>query len=245
MRKLILAFVFGISIPAFSQTDTAKFLWSFPITDYMLDVSDSVKLVQVHLPGMHLIKDNQLGLLKGTYEKAHSDTGLIGIGRCKLIKGDYYYFTVNNKESGKSPKENDLVYTFVERPNIYIGQVANLAGHHITLQNVYDNDMYSPELLYVRWEKSDEDKLVDTLVNDIRFTGKYFLDNNPSMNVKVEGGKYGGKMVLDQMIVCTKEDLLNFFDYILARPRLYAGRKWKISEIFATWLKSGAPTVIK
>ena len=65
------------------------------------------------------------------------------------------------------------------------------------------------------------------------------------MNVKIKGGKYDGKLVLNTMMICGKGDVTDFLEYMIARPRLYAGHEWKISEIFATWLSEGTPTVIK
>ena len=83
------------------------------------------------------------------------------------------------------------------------------------------------------------------MIIDIKFTGNYFINNDPSMNVFINGGDYKGKKVLDVMTQCGPADIENFIDYMIARPRLYAGKEWKISEIFATWLSEGAPTVIK
>ncbi len=58
--------------------------------------------------------------------------------------------------------------------------------------------------------------------------------DQPSMNVKIPSGKYKDEMVLNVMIKCSNEDITSFLDYMIARPRFYAGSQWKISEIFAT-----------
>ena len=57
-----------------AQSDTSKWLRAFPVTDYMVDLNDSVKLVQVELPDDLQFRENQLGLLKGLYSDVHSDT---------------------------------------------------------------------------------------------------------------------------------------------------------------------------
>lgn len=88
-------------------------------------------------------------------------------------------------------------------------------------------------------------KLVDSLVADIRFTGNYFIENNPSIDKPISSGTYKGKKTLHVMAACNSRDVRNFLDYIIARPRLYAGKDWKIAEIFATWLSEGAPVPIK
>jgi hypothetical protein len=65
------------------------------------------------------------------------------------------------------------------------------------------------------------------------------------MNVNIQSGKFEGKPVLNVMTASTQQDVIDFFEYMIARPNLYAGHEWKVSEIFATWLTGGAPTVIK
>lgn len=83
------------------------------------------------------------------------------------------------------------------------------------------------------------------MITDIRYTGTYFLENAPEMNQPISSGSFKGKKLLELMKDCQKKYLLDFFGYIQARPRLYAGRDWKLAEIFATWLNAGAPAVIQ
>jgi hypothetical protein len=47
------------------------------------------------------------------------------------------------------------------------------------------------------------------------------------------------------MAACLPEYVRNFMDYVIARPRLYAGKQWKLSEVFATWAAEGAPEIVK
>lgn len=86
---------------------------------------------------------------------------------------------------------------------------------------------------------------MDSMLADIRFTGNYFLENDASMNQLIGSGAFKGQHLLEVMKNCSSSSLVSFFEYVLARPRLYAGREWKIAEIFATWLSAGAPMVIK
>ncbi|HEY6503397.1 MAG TPA: hypothetical protein VIZ28_05425 [Chitinophagaceae bacterium] len=234
-----------LSPECFGQPDASKIVRAFPITKYIVDLTDSTKVVQVQVPGGVSIAEKQVGLLKGVYRDKHSDTITIGAGRCHLIKGDYYYFSIKYKQSGRLPAEGDLLYTIVNNTPVYHGQVIRLAGSFIGLQSVYEKAYYDRYTVFRQWEQADEAAMVDSMVADIHFTGAYFLDNNPGMNVKIKGGRYDGKMVLNTMVVCGTKDITDFLDYMIARPRLYAGREWKISEIFATWLSEGAPVVIK
>ena len=65
------------------------------------------------------------------------------------------------------------------------------------------------------------------------------------MNVPIKSGLREGKMVLNSMLSCTRQDVIDFLEYMIARPILYAGHEWKGSEVFATWLSEGGPVVVK
>ena len=144
-----------------------------------------------------------------------------------------------------APKEGDLIYILVKKIPVYDGRLPRIAAHFIVLQDVYDTAWYDQSAIFSDWSAAKEEAAVDSMLKDIYYTADYFLKENPSMNVKIEGGRYDGKMVLNTMVVSTRQDLHDFLDYMLARPRLYAGNRWKTSEIFATWLSKGAPTVLK
>lgn len=245
MRKLLLFLPVFASIWASAQTDTSRRLRGFPITDYMVDLNDSVKLVQVELPDDLSISEKQLGLIKGVYDGKLKDTGMKGYGRCQLIKGNFYYFAIGNNKSGQPLKAGDLLYTMMEKTDIYYGMIPQLASHFIRLGDVYDKHFYDRFAVFQSWTAGDEKSLLDSMVADIRFTGEYFYENEPSLNKPIASGNYEGRPLLNVMRECRVEDLRDFLDYVLVKPKLYAGHEWKLSEIFATWLSSGAPSVIR
>ncbi len=245
MRVLIfLSFIF-FSITSFAQPDTSKWLRAFPITDYMLELNDSTKVVQIQMPDAYSLKEKQLGLIWGVYDKSKDETVEKGYGRCHHIKGDYYYFSIGHNISGKQLKKGDLLYTLMDKTNIYYGQIPQIASHFIRLQDVYEEPLFDRYSIFSYWTEADEKKVIDSMVADIKFTGKYFIENNPSIDKPINSGDYKGKKTLHVMAECKSADVIKFLDYVIARPRLYAGRDWKISEVFATWLSEGAPTVIK
>jgi hypothetical protein len=217
---------------------------AFPITDYMVDLNDSIKLVQLQLPDAVSIPEKKLGLLKGIYRSSQADTATIGAGRCQLIKGDYYYFAINHKKSGLQPRAGDLLYVMMDKPDVYTGLIPRLAAHYIGLKDVYEKPQYNRYAVFSYWKQDMEDRVIDTLVADIRFTGDYFLKNDPSMNVPIKSGSREGKLVLNTMISCTRKDVIDFLEYMIARPVVYAGTEWKASEVFATWLMEGAPRYV-
>jgi hypothetical protein len=208
-------------------------------------LNDSTKLVQLEMPDGLTLKEKQLGLIYGVYNGTKEETVQKGYGKCHLIKGNYYYFSIGHNTSGLALKKGDLLYTLMERTAIFDGRVPKLAAHFIRLQNVYETALFDRYTIFSNWTEKEERSIIDSMVADIQFTGKYFIENNPSMDKPITTGYYKGKKTLYVMTEAGPADVIKFLDYMIARPRLYAGREWKISEVFATWLSEGAPTVIK
>jgi hypothetical protein len=217
-------------------------LRAFPITDYIVDLSDSTKIVQVYLPEGPVIKDKQIGLLRAVYKTSLADTITIGYGRCNLIKGDYYYFSIHIYSAMRAPIATDILYIMVPKTEAFDGQCIAVAAHLIELDNVYDVPFFDRSGIFNNWTETNENATLDSMVKDIKFTGDYFLKSDAALNQEVTKGAYKGKKVLDVMISTTVAELKQFLDYIIIRPRSYAGHKWKISEIYATWITEGAPT---
>ena len=261
MKKIIFIACLLATLTTSAQ-DTTQVVRAFPITDYMVDLNDSIKLVQLQLPDRISIPEKKLGVLKGMYRDKRSDTITIGVGRCQLsfvgvntnkLAGDYYYFAINYKKSGTQPRSGDLIYMMMsfggentnkEKTPVYQGLVVRLAAHFIGLQDVYEKRLYDRYTVFYNWTREDEEALLDSLVADIRFTADYFLKNEPSMNVPIKSGPREGKMLFNTMLTCTRQEVIDFLEYMIARPILYAGHEWKWSEVFATWLSEGGPTVV-
>ncbi len=73
----------------------------------------------------------------------------------------------------------------------------------------------------------------------------YEMVLDPSMDKPIISGEFKSQPILQVMKACQAGYLKDFLDSVLAKPSLYAGKQWKLSEIFATWLLHGAPSVIK
>ena len=80
------------------------------------------------------------------------------------------------------------------------------------------------------------------MVADIRTTGQAMVDKQPEQNKVIQSGNYAGKKVFNTMQTIKENDIESFLKYVIARPKIYAGNTWKISEVFATWMVDGAPT---
>lgn len=67
----------------------------------------------------------------------------------------------------------------------------------------------------------------------------------PENDQLISDGIFKGKRLFNAMQAATRKDLELFLKYVNARPKNYAGNNWKITEVFATWIVSGAPTVLE
>ncbi len=248
MRKIsfLILVCAGIFFSAHAQNNAGKVLWAFPITDYMVPLNDSVKVVQIVLPPqIHFTQDKQLGMLRGISHGADVDTGSKGWAKCHLIKNQFNYFAVH-LDTGKTPRAGDLIYTFI--PAIAGNNevpIFHCASHNIIFVSVQDSAFYKPSIFFEKRMKVENLLLAGKMVDDIRFTGNYFLEHDSSMNKLIEDGPYKGDRILQVMIKASVADLNKFLGYVAARPRRYAGNRWKISETFATWLLNGSPMVVE
>lgn len=238
---LLLSF---FSLVLLAQQSGSKEIFAFKITSYIVRLNDSLTTVQVQLPdGNFNIPKDQMGLLKPNYSNT-KDTAIIGWGRCQLIKFDYNYFGIHLYNKDRLPKENDLIYTFFDYPANFKGRLYKLIKNAIYFDRVTEGAFYSFGTA-ASLNETDENALIDSLVEDIRFTGKEMLKQNNGQDQLIEGGIFNGKKLFDAMQTITAKNVSDFLDYVIARPQKYAGNNWKISETFATWMISKTPTVIK
>ena len=223
------------STALYSQTE-GKWLRAFPITDYIVELDDSTRVVQLEMPEGFRIPDKQLAIAYGTYRNSPADAVNKGYGRCQLVKGLYHYFSIGLNKSKVPLQGGDLLYMHLDSTNIHFGRIPKLASHFIRFQNIYENPFYDRYLVFNKWNLADEENLLDSMLTDIHFTGQWLKENNPDQNQSVSSGRYEGKTIFDVMIGCRREDLLSFLDFVIEYPRNYAGGTWKLTETFATWV---------
>lgn len=229
-----------------AQQDSVEKIVAFKITDYIKPLSDSASAVQVFKPASFpvLIKDKQLGVLYHCYTNGTPlDTSMIGWGRCNLIKGDYYYFGIRLQKKQQAA-EGNLIYLRLKVPYVYDGLLLNVMNHAVEFTNVYGQNFMNPTSIFTNTKK-DELNILDSMVSDIQFTGGAMLQQMPEQNQLVTEGIYKGKKIFESMQTVKRSALELFLKYMAARPKNYAGNTWKISEIFATWMAGGTPTVVE
>ena len=247
MNQTILAVLLFVSATAVhAQNDSMEVYQAFRITDYMVKLNDSTTVVQISIPGSWpmRIKEKQLGILSDRYESGQDfDTALIAWGRCQLIKSEWHYFSMSRSQKNKrDPKQGDILYTSCRMPKIYTGLLFDIARNGITLTKVDELQFYSSAAIFALNEQK-ENAFIDSMVADIRYTGKAMKEQNDEQDQLISGGIFNGKKIFTTMQTITRADVQKFLKYMSARPKRYAGNVWKISEVFATWMVNKTPIV--
>jgi hypothetical protein len=229
-----------------AQKDSVEKIVAFKITGYIKPLTDSSSAVQVLKPASFpvAIGDKQLGVLYHAYKSgAALDTAMIGWGRCNLIKGEYYYFGIRIKRN-QQPSEGDIIYIRAKVPYLYDGLLLNVMNHAIKITNVFGDNFMNSNAIFTNTKK-DEENILDSMLSDIRYTANAMFQQMPEQNQIIKDGIYKGQKLFTAMLFAKRNELELFLKYITARPKNYAGNNWKISEIFATWIAGGTPTVVE
>ena len=229
-----------------AQKDSVEKIFAFKITDYIKVLTDSSSAVQVFKPAVLpvAISDKQLGVLYHAYKSGTKpDTAMIGWGRCNLIKGEYYYFGIRLKKD-QQPSEGDIIYVRAKVAYVYDGLLLNVMNHAVQFTNVYGDYFMNSNAIFTNTKK-DELNIMDSMLNDIQFTGNAMLQQMPEQNQDIKTGIYAGQKLFVAMQAVKRNELEMFLKYVIARPKNYAGKNWKISEVFATWMAEGTPKVVE
>ena len=128
----------------------------------MVDINDSVKVVQVQLPDDLKFKDKQLGFVYGTYVQTEMMQFKKDMDAVILLKAIIIISLLVIMKVGWNIK-GDLLYAFMEKTDIFYGLVPRIAAHFIRLQTVYANRYMIVSMFFKmdrrRWRKH----LIDSL----------------------------------------------------------------------------------
>lgn len=218
---------------------------AFPLTDYIIEANDSVTIVQIKLPPGLSIKEKTYGLIRSLFVNPGDSVITVGSGRCHLIKSDYYYFGLLKKYMPRKPLAGELLYADISTPAFYDGKLFNAIRHNITINSIQGDLIANLNIVMQQKTEDDEMAVLVKLHEDVKFTGKVMNDENNNQNMLITDGVFKNQKLFTAMQAITVADVKNFLQYINARPEKYAGHSWKFSEIMATWMAAGAPTVIQ
>lgn len=241
MKKILIAavpllFIWHLNAQQLNQI-------ALPITDYVIEAGDSIIIVQVKLPQELSIKQKTYGLVRSVFNKPGDSVITVGSGRCQLIKGEYYYYGLLKKYMPRKPQPGELLYTDVTVPKFYAGTLFNAIRHSITLNSVQDVVIANLAAALQLKSSDEEMQLLTKLQEDVKFTGKVMHEENNNQDMLITEGKFKTQKLFTAMQAVTIADVKYFLEYMDARPEKYAAHTWKFSEIMATWMVSGAPTV--
>jgi hypothetical protein len=176
---------------------------------------------------------------------ANGDTGTIGVAKLfKSINKNTHVFAIRTHQK-KQLQNGDLVFMSIslERPLMYLTQ--SLAAKAIFLQDVYGDSLYKFLPVIFDWSDEQEENMLERFTKDIHETGKAMKAQNDGQQQTIEGGLFNGQKLFDAMVKVQTKQVAAFLKYMIARPNIYAGSCWKISEIFATWMVSKTPSIIE
>lgn len=216
---------------------------AFPITSYIVNAGDSVTIIQVKLPQGFSIKEKTYGLVRSVFNSPGDSVITVGSGRCSLIKSEYCYYGLLNKYMPRKPVAGDLLYTDVTTPPFYTGYLFNVMRHNITINSVAEKTIADLNIILQVKTADDELPLLTVLADDVKYTGKVMSEQNNSQDMMIPEGRFKDQKLFAAMQKVTVADVKDFFKYINARPEKYASHTWKMSEIMATWMAGGTPTV--
>lgn len=216
---------------------------AMPVTDYIIEANDSVIIVQVKLPEGLSIKLKTYGLIRSVFNTPGDSVITVGSGRCQLIKGEYYYYGLLKKYMSRKPLPGELLYTDVSTAPFYAGALFNAVRHSLEINSVQGDLMANLTTTMQLKTSEDEMSLLTKLQDDVKFTGKVMHEENDKQDMVITDGRFKTLKLFAAMQTITVADVKYFLEYINARPEKYAGHTWKFSEIMATWMVSGAPTV--
>ncbi len=241
MKKYFIVTIFLIFVLRGSAQQIQ--IMAFPITDYILNPSDSVTIVQLKLPAGFTIKEKTYGLIRSVFNTAGDSVATVGSGRCHLIKENYYYYGLPKKSLSRKPIAGDLLYTDVTTQVFYKGYLLNVIKHAVTINSIEEKTLANLETVVQLKNEAAELLVLEKIMEDVKYTARVMTQEKDNQDMMITKGTYKNQKLFAAMQAVTVADVKYFLQYIDARPEKYAGHTWKFSEIMATWMVSGAPTV--
>ncbi len=110
---------------------------------------------------------------------------------------------------------------------------------HIELQAVYEDKVYiTVESMLADPSVSLRDKALDAMIAEM----KSLRDKIKLFNTVVGVGRHRGKRLEEVVDVLSREELLDFFVFLESFPANYVGQRWRLAEIYLTWVQGGTPS---
>lgn len=116
-----------------------------------------------------------------------------------------------------------------------------LAKYHINFMSEDGERVHTDyRRLYLQESPELVDEVLDAMISDIRATAK-LLANLEVMTRTITDGRFKGKTLRQAMENPTREDVVDFLNYVMKYPRDYYGQDVKIGRAWGTWVLGGTP----
>ncbi|MBT3421811.1 MAG: tetratricopeptide repeat protein [Bacteroidetes bacterium] len=183
-----------------------------------------------------------------THSADEPDRGNNTLGKGKLVKieSNYAIYAIvisNFEDKSLWPRIGDILQVTCEVPIIdHYSIVRELASYNIIFKDLDNTILYDKqELLHLNTPGFDN-ALLRVFLADLYASYESLVDyDEPSLNEKLEGGKFRGKTLLESLKEATLADVASFLNFVRSYPAKYMGIQWKINETYATWVINETP----
>jgi hypothetical protein len=138
------------------------------------------------------------------------------------------------------PRVGDLVMIPSIPPNaVSDSPLFDLARRRVEIADIRDELFYDCEDALLLPDSTRHERVAEGMLADVRFVADAMLDQGRRSAV-INAGAFKGMSVYQAMEESDVEDVERFLENVAANVDHYAGRRWKLSAIYASWLALGA-----
>ncbi|MEO7310523.1 MAG: hypothetical protein ABIX01_09005 [Chitinophagaceae bacterium] len=240
MKKLCFIVLMPLAILAQPRKDGRQ-LVALPINSEPDHLEGSKYYLIVDKPVCVQIKPNQTFIVQSAWHKEGDSIVTIGAGTLSRINKKEAELTASITK-GKEVLQGDVAMFLVPlKPPGKDSVFFKMARLAIGLTTVNDSLFYDRNAMLQNPAAYPTQDLAQAMAGDIRYTGAEMVKQENSQDQEIKTGKYKGQRLFAMMQVAKASDLLQFVQYVYAKPQKYMAHNWKVSETFATWVINGAP----
>lgn len=115
----------------------------------------------------------------------------------------------------------------------------DLARRRVEMADIRDRLFFDCEDALLSPDSTRLGRVVQAMLADIRFVADAMLDQG-RISATIDAGAFKGMSVYQAMEESDAEDVERFLGNVAENVDRYAGRRWKLTAIYASWLALGA-----
>ncbi len=190
------------------------------------------------------ITPGQTFIIKAIFEDGQKDTSTKAVGIVESITTQYINAKIPADKFYSTFSSTAMAYFLTPKNTLRKDIFYKFARMQIGFKSVEDSVIFNPTAHLSIFTKEIEENILTAMLNDIHYTASAMIDQSDGQQQTINGGDFDGKPLFETMQIVTSADLKNFLNYVWARPEIYTGQNWKISEIFATWMVNQTPKIL-